>query len=223
MTPIELNFASGDVTLPALLVRPPDAHALLVLAHGAGAGMRHPFMDALADGLGGRGIATLRYPFPYMAGGRRRIDPPAVLEQCVRDAVACALREAGDLPVFAGGKSMGGRMSSRAAAAPPGLAARGLVFFGFPLHPAGRPGTDRAAHLADVPQPMLFLQGTRDYLADLALITEVVTPLPGATLHVVQHADHGFAVLKRSGRTNGEVLAELTATTDRWLRALGAA
>jgi predicted alpha/beta-hydrolase family hydrolase len=214
----ELSFLSGDVVLPALLVRPPAAHALLVLGHGAGAGMRHVFMEALARVLHDRGIATLRYPFRYLHGGRKRIDPPAVLEQTVRDAVACAAAAAPDLPRFGGGKSMGGRMSSRAAADGAGLDVRGLVFFGFPLHPARQPGVERAVHLARVPQPMLFLQGTRDDLADLSLLREVVAPLPAATLHVVEHADHGFAVLKRSGRTNDQVLEELADTASAWIR-----
>jgi hypothetical protein len=180
--------------------------------------MRHVFMRALASVLHDRGVATLRYPFRYMHAGRKRVDPPAALEQTVRDAVACAAQVAPELPRFGGGKSMGGRMSSRAAAADAGLDVRGLVFFGFPLHPARQPGVERAVHLARVPQPMLFLQGTRDDLADLALIRQVVAPLPAATLHVVEHADHGFGVLKRSGRTNEEVLDELADTTSAWIR-----
>jgi hypothetical protein len=180
--------------------------------------MRHAFMADLAAALHDRGIATLRYHFPFMEAGRNRVDPPAVLEQCVRAAVACGSRAAADLPLFAGGKSLGGRMTSRAAAAEPGLAALGLLFFGFPLHPPKRPAIERAAHLPDVRQPMLFLQGTRDDLADLRLIREVVAPLPNATLHVVDHADHGFAVLKRSGRTNAEILAELADVAVTWIR-----
>jgi predicted alpha/beta-hydrolase family hydrolase len=187
-----------------LLLRPAGAAALLVLAHGAGAGMRHPFMQAIAEALAGRGVATLRYQFPYMDAGGRRPDPQAR-----------AL--APDLPLFAGGKSFGGRMTSGAQAQAPLDGVRGLVFLGFPLHPAGRPGTARAAHLDRVSVPMLFLQGTRDPLAGLDLLRSVCDHLGArATLHVVEGADHSFAVLKRSGRTNAEVLAELASTIAEW-------
>lgn len=212
---------AGEVawSMETLLLQPPDARALLVLAHGAGAGMRHVFMQSFAEALALRGVATLRYEFPYMAAGRRRPDPPAVAVQAVRDAVAAAADEAPDLPRFAGGKSFGGRMTSEAAARG-ALDVRGLVFVGFPLHPAGRPGIGRAGHLADVPHPMLFLQGTRDALAELELLRSVVSALDtGATLHVEGGADHGFHVLKRSGRTAGEVLASLAETTALWMDA----
>jgi predicted alpha/beta-hydrolase family hydrolase len=200
-----------------LLLRPAGAAALLVLAHGAGAGMRHPFMQAIAEALAGRGVATLRYQFPYMDAGGRRPDPPAVAEAAVAVAVGQARALAPDLPLFAGGTSFGGRMTSGAQAQAPLDGVRGLVFLGFPLHPAGRPGTARAAHLDRVSVPMLFLQGTRDPLAGLDLLRSVCDHLGArATLHVVEGADHSFAVLKRSGRTNAEVLAELASTIAEW-------
>jgi predicted alpha/beta-hydrolase family hydrolase len=201
-----------------LLVRPAEARALLVLAHGAGAGMRHPFMENVAEALAGEGVASLRYQFPYMETGGRRPDPPAVAEAAVCVAVGKARATAPDLPLFAGGKSFGGRMTSTAQAHAPLEGVRGLVFFGFPLHPPGRPGTTRAAHLERVSVPMLFLQGTRDTLATLDLMRPVCDHLGArATLHVVDGADHSFAVLRRSGRTNTEVLSELAATTARWM------
>lgn len=203
--------------MAAILDQPPDPVALLVLAHGAGAGMQHPFMERLAAALVTRSIAVFRYQFPYLEAGKRRVDPASVLEATVRAAVAAAHDARPGLPLFAGGKSLGGRMSSRAAASPPGLAVRGLVCFGFPLHPPRRPSTERAAHLPSVPVPMLFLQGTRDDLADLALIRGVTEALPQATLHVVEGADHGFEVLRRSGRTSAQVLAELADAAAGWI------
>jgi uncharacterized protein len=205
---------SGDL----LLLRPPDARALLLLAHGAGAGMRHPFMQRIAEALAADGVATLRYQFPYMDAGGRRPDPPAVAEAAVCVAAGKARAMAPDLPLFAGGKSFGGRMTSSAQAHAPLEGVRGLVFLGFPLHPAGRPGTSRAAHLDRVAVPMLFLQGTRDSLAALDLIRSVCDHLGArATLHVVEGADHSFAVPRRSGRTNDEVLAELSRTISAWI------
>lgn len=201
-------------------MRPRDARALLVLAHGAGAGMHHAFMEALADALAARDLATLRYEFAYMAEGRRRPDRTDVAIIRVREAVALAAEEAPDLPRFAGGKSFGGRMTSEAAARAP-LDVHGLVFVGFPLHPAERPGTDRARHLTEISQPMLFLQGTRDRLADMDLLGPVLTNLGSrATLHVEGGADHGFHVLKRSGRTDDEVLASLAGAIDTWTSAI---
>ena len=197
-----------------ILRRPEGAFCLYVLAHGAGAGMRHPFLERLAGALASEGVATLRYDFPYMEAGKGRIDSPAVLHGRVREAVAAAARER--LPLFAGGKSMGGRMTSQAQAAAPLAGVIGLAFVGFPLHPAGRPGIERAAHLRPVAIPMLFLQGTRDDLADLDLLRPVIEELPQATLHVVAGADHSFHVLKKSGRTDGEVLIELAQTFARW-------
>jgi hypothetical protein len=194
----------------ALLCLPSDAAQLLLLAHGAGAGMRHPFLEAVAGALARRRVATLRLEFPYQAGGSRRPDPRPVLVASLCEAFEEAVRIAGALPLFAGGKSLGGRMTSHAAAEGRIEAARGLVFFGFPLHAAGKPGVERAAHLGAVRQPMLFLQGTRDTLADLTLLAPICEKLGArARLHVVEGADHGFHVLKRSGRSDAEVIEEL--------------
>lgn len=188
-----------------LLVRPRGAKALLVLAHGAGAGMRHAFMEALAAALAGENVATLRWEFPYMAAGKKRVDPPEVAEAAVREAVLAARRYR--LPLFAGGKSFGGRMTSRAHAAE-ALPVKGLVFVGFPLHPPKRPGIERAAHLGRAMGPMLFVQGTRDDLADLALLRPIVKR-SGATLHVIDGADHG---LSRSGN-----VAEAASVIGSWI------
>jgi predicted alpha/beta-hydrolase family hydrolase len=192
---------------------------MLALAHGAGAGMRHPFLEKLTAALGAEGIATLRYEFPYMEEGKRRIDPAPVLEARVRQAVEAA--RAHGLPLFAGGKSMGGRMTSQADSREP-LGVRGIAFIGFPLHPAREPGTKRAEHLASVSVPMLFLQGTRDELASLDLLRPIVEKLPRATLHVIEGADHSFHVLKKSGRSDEEVLAELARSIATWARAAAA-
>jgi hypothetical protein len=218
---IQVGEQVGSVS--ALLELPPGARALYVLAHGAGAGMRHRFMEAVAAGLAERGVATLRYQFPYIEAGGRRPDPPGVLEATVRAAVAQAGAAAPGLPLVAGGKSLGGRMTSSAAAKAPLPGVRGLVFLGFPLHAPGRPGSERAAHLEQVQIPMLFLQGTRDALADLALVSGVAGRLPKATLHVVEGGDHSFAVLKRSGRTEAEVMTELADTIVAWLSREGIA
>jgi len=196
---------SGEVT--ARLSVPDGARALYVFGHGAGAGMRHAFMEGAAQALAARGVATFRYQFPYMEAGRKAPNPATVLTQTVRAAVGEAARLAPELPLLAGGKSMGGRMTSLAAAkeALPGV--RGLAFFGFPLHAAGRPSADRGAHLAHVGLPMLFLQGTRDKLADLTLLEPLLaTVRPHPVLHLEDGADHGFHVLKRSGRTDADVL-----------------
>ena len=209
----------GDVS--GILLRPGDAWAVYVLAHGAGAGMRHRFMESVAQALAGRGIATLRYQFPYVEAGSRRPDPPGVLEATVRAAVARARELVPDLPLVAGGKSLGGRMTSNAMARRSMDGVLGLVFLGFPLHPAGQPAITRAEHLDAVPVPMLFLQGTRDDLADLGLITSVCSRLgERATLHVVDGADHSFGVLKRSGRTGGAVMEEIVSTITDWVRRL---
>jgi uncharacterized protein len=201
----------------ALLERPPAARLLYVLAHGAGAGMRHPFLTFVVRALADRGIATFRYQFPYMEARARRPDPPGVLEAAVRAAVAAAATAAPGLPLVAGGKSFGGRMTSNAQAKQPLAGVRGLVFLGFPLHPPKRPGDARAEHLSAVTVPMLFLQGTRDDLADLRLLEPVCRRLgERATLHVVEGADHSFKVLKRSGRSDPLVLQELADTLAAW-------
>src|SRR6476661_5305720 len=198
----ELDIAIGDKTsVSALLDRPIQARACFVFAHGAGAGMTHPFMETVAAGLGERGVATLRYQFPYMEKGSKRPDPPAVAHTTVRAAVAEAARCCAGLPLIAGGKSFGGRMTSQAQAIAPLAGVRGLAFLGFPLHPAGKPSSDRAKHLAEVDVPLLFLQGTRDSLAELKLLEPVVKGLGRvATLHVVEGADHSLHVPARSGR-----------------------
>lgn len=207
--------SNGEVS--ALLVRPATARWLLVLGHGAGAGMNHTFMEKLAAELANAGIATLRYQFPYMEGRRRVPDKPAVLLSTVAAAMRLAQETAPELPLLAGGKSMGGRMTSQAAAENLLESVKGLVFFGFPLHPPNRPGTKRADHLAKVSVPMLFLQGTRDTLADLTLLRPVCAKLgSSATLHIIPEADHSFHVLKRSGKTDAEVITELAQTTAAW-------
>jgi uncharacterized protein len=216
----EFSIPTSQGELPALLQRPDEARWLYLLAHGAGAGMRHRFMNDIAQRFASRGIATLRYEFPYMTAGGRRPDPAARLEACVRDVAGYAAREFGDLRLATGGKSMGGRITSQAQAATPLERVERIVFLGFPLHPAGRPATTRGEHLQAVKVPMLFLQGTRDALADLTLLQPICTALgTRATLHVIDGADHGFAVLKRSGRTDDEVLDEIADTTVAWLDA----
>src|SRR6266852_1611104 len=186
----KLDIEIGNAgSVSALLIRPTPARACFVFAHGAGAGMTHPFMEAVASGLGERGIATLRYQFPYMEKGSKRPDPPAIAQTAVRAAVAEAGRRCAGLPLIAGGKSFGGRMTSQAQAVAPLAGVDGLAFFGFPLHPAGKPSSDRAKHLADVHVPMLFLQGTRDSLAELKLLEPLVKNLGrSATLHRVEAA-----------------------------------
>jgi len=207
--------ASGEVS--ALLMRPAKARRLLVLAHGAGAGMRHPFLGKLSDELAAVNIATLRYQFPYMEQRRRIPDAPPVLIATVMAAVRTASEAAPGLPLLAGGKSMGGRMTSQAAAKGPLQGVRGLVFYGFPLHPPNRPGTKRAEHLDKVTVPMLFLQGTRDTFADLNLLRPICKKLEArATLHVIENADHSFHMPKSSGRSDTEVLQELVETTVSW-------
>lgn len=203
---------------PGLLTRPRSARFFYVLAHGAGAGMRHVFMEEIAAELAAREVATLRWEFPYMAAGRSRPDKAEVAERAVRDVWQAAAVHAKQLPRFAGGKSFGGRMTSRAHAAEPLPGLRGIAFLGFPLHPPDKPGIERAEHLAQATGPLLFVQGTRDELAGLALLEPVVRNLGRrATLHVVEHADHGFDVLVRSGRTHGEVMAELADTIAGWM------
>jgi hypothetical protein len=193
----------------SLVLRPERAHACFVFAHGAGAGMQHAFMATFAEGLAQRGIATLRYQFPYMDKGSKRPDPPAVAQAAVRAAVAQAAARCAGLPLFAGGKSFGGRMTSQAQAREPLFGVRGLVFVGFPLHPAGKPSLDRAEHLSGVDCPMLFLQGTRDDLAESALVETVVERLGArATLAFFDDADHAFHVRASSGRNDLQVRLE---------------
>jgi hypothetical protein len=216
-----LTIAVGaDQSVSALLSAPPGAHAAYVMAHGAGAGMTHAFMAAAAAGLAARGIATLRYQFPYMERASKRPDSPKVAHAAVRAAVAEAARRLPGLPLYAGGKSFGGRMTSQAQADAPLPGVRGLVFFGFPLHPAGRPSDERAAHLALIDVPMLFLQGTRDELAEIELLRAVTTALgPRTTLELVDGADHAFHVPARSGRTDAEVLQDLCERCAAWIAA----
>ena len=201
----------------ALLCVPANARACFVFAHGAGAGMDHAFMAAMAQELADRGVATLRYQFPYMERGSKRPDPPRIAHAAVRAAVAEAGRRLPKLPLFAGGKSFGGRMSSQAQAesALPGV--RGLVFVGFPLHPAGKPSQERATHLREIDCPMLFLQGTRDELADLALLRDVLKPLGDrATLRIFEDADHSFHVRARSGQTDDQVRRAMVEAMVKW-------
>jgi len=200
-----------------LLVRPHDARLLYVFAHGAGAGMRHHFLAQAADVFAGRGIATYRYEFPYMQAGKNRPDPPGLAQTSVRKAVAAAARAAPGLPIIAGGKSFGGRMTSQAQASQPMPGVLGLVFLGFPLHAPGRPGMERAEHLTSVDVPMLFLQGTRDEFAQLDLLQQVVKGLGDrATLHLIEEGDHSFKVPKRTGKTETDVMNELTETIQQW-------
>lgn len=213
--------ASQEVDLdgrPGLLLRPAAARSLYVFAHGAGAGMRHEFMVRMAAALAAYGVATLRWEFPYMAAGKSRPDRAEVAEAAVRAVWAAARARFAELARFAGGKSFGGRMTSRAHAAAPLAGLRGLIFLGFPLHPPDQPGTERADHLASASGPLLFLQGDRDELAGLRRMRPVVRKLGArATLHVVEAADHGFEVRVRSGRTPDEVLDELAGTIARWI------
>ena len=215
--PITIAIADAE-PVSGLWQAPADARAALVLAHGAGAGMTHAAMAATADGLAERGIATLRYQFPYMERGSRRPDTPAVAHQAVRAAVAEARRRAPALPRFAGGRSFGARMTSQAQSLQPLDGVRGLVFFAFPLHPAGKPSRERAAHLSDVGLPMLFLQGTRDTLAELGLLRPAVAQLGArARLALFDDADHSFHVRASSGRRDADVLAEMLDLASAWM------
>ncbi len=208
----------GQRSVSGLLVMPRTARACYVLAHGAGAGMEHPFMDAVATELAERQIATLRYQFPYMEEHSRRPDPPALCHATVRAAVAQAGQLAPQVPLFAGGRSFGGRMTSQAQALEPLAAVRGIAFLGFPLHPAGKPADDRADHLARVRIPMLFLQGTHDALADLKLMKAVVNGLGRrATLHLLEDADHSWHVPARTGRRDADTRAEALDALDAWV------
>ena len=213
-----INEKSGEVS--ALLLRPEKARAMYVFAHGAGAGMTHRFMEAAAEKLGGRGIATLRYQFPYTEKGGKRPDNEATLVATVRAAVAAAGKHAGDLPLFAGGKSMGGRMTSLAAAKEPLAGVRGLIFFGFPLYAPGKPSSTRGEHLLNVGVPLLFLQGSRDAFADLKLLKPLAARVKRAELFAVEGGDHSFHMLKSSGRSDDEVLDEIAGKAARWIDAI---
>jgi uncharacterized protein len=219
-SPRSVTIAVGEGRVSGLLQAPPDARACYVVAHGAGAGMAHPFLAAAANGLAERGVATLRYQFPYLEQGSKRPDAPKVAHAAVRAAVAEAARLLPGLPLFAGGKSFGGRMTSQAQAASPLPGVRGLVFLGFPLHPAGKPSEERAQHLFEVRIPMLFLQGTRDALADLQLVEALAARLGSrATLKLFQDADHSFHVPARTGRKDAQVMAELLNVLAGWIEA----
>jgi predicted alpha/beta-hydrolase family hydrolase len=219
---LKLTLEKG-ASVSALLLRPENARACFVFAHGAGAGMSHPFMETVATGLCDRGIATLRYQFAYMEKGSKRPDTPAVAHAAVRAAVNEAARLCTGLPLIAGGKSFGGRMTSQAQAIAPLPGVRGLAFLGFPLHPPGKPSTSRAAHLSDIDIPMMFLQGTRDDFAEMTLLEPVVKGLGGlASLHVVQEGDHSLHVLARSGRNDGEVMNEVLDAMSGWIAGLAA-
>jgi predicted alpha/beta-hydrolase family hydrolase len=208
----------GADAVSALLLRPPAAQACFVFAHGAGAGMTHAFMETVAAGLGERAIATLRYQFPYMEKGSKRPDAPAVAHAAVRAAVAEAERRCQGMKLIAGGKSFGGRMTSQAQAIAPLAGVRGLAFLGFPLHPAGKPSDTRAEHLSDVHIPMLFLQGSRDKLAELPLLEPVVKRLGApASLHPVPEADHSFHVPARSGRNDRDTMREVLDALSAWI------
>ena len=219
--------AGGGQIVSALLDRPGNARAVVVLAHGAGGGMRHPLMGAIAHAFADRGVATLRYQFPYSEAGRRRVDPPAIAHATVRAAIAEAARRIPGLPVFAGGKSYGGRMTSPAAALMPLAGVRGIVFLGFPLHPPGKPDAadERGAHLSGVTGPTLFRQGTHDEFADLDLLKPLAKRLgKRARLHLIADANHSFKVPAKSGRKDGDVRGELADVTAGWIdEILGAA
>lgn len=210
-----------DLDVSARLVRPAAARCCYVLAHSAGAGMDHPSMRAVATGLESLGLATLRYQFPYMEHGSRRPDPPPLCHATVRAAVTAAERLAPDLPLIAGGRSFGGRMTSQAQSIEPLAGVRGLAFLAFPLHPAGKPSQERAEHLAKVSIPMLFLSGTRDALAERALLEPVVARLGSrATLSLIEQADHSFHVPASSGRKDAQVLSDVLARLAAWSDAL---
>lgn len=217
----QVSISVGEGQVSGLLIRPEHAKAVYVFAHGAGAGMTHRSMTSNAEGLAERGIATLRYQFPYMEKGQKRPDAPHLAHAAVRAAAAKARELAPDLPLFTGGRSFGGRMTSQAQAIQPLPGVRGLAFIGFPLHPAGKPGIDRADHLAGIQVPMLFLSGERDALAQIDLLKPVVEELgKRATLHLIPDADHSLKVPARSGRTSSEAEAEALAAMAAWMLAL---
>ena len=217
----EIGIKVGDGQVSGLLIRPERAKALYLFAHGAGAGMTHASMASNAEGLAERGIATLRYQFPYMEKGQKRPDPPAIAHAAVRAAAATASELAPDLPLFAGGRSFGGRMTSQAQADEALKGVRGLAFIGFPLHPAEKPGIERAEHLKRVQVPMLFVSGARDAMAELNLLEPVVSGLGSrATLHLIADADHSLKVPAKSGRTSAQAEGEALDTIAAWMTAL---
>jgi hypothetical protein len=221
MQALKLGIKFGEEQVSGLLLRPDGAKALYLFAHGAGVGMAHPSMESNARGLAERGVATLRYNFPYMEKGGGRPDQPRVAQATVLAAAKAAADLAPDLPLFAGGRSFGGRMTSQEQATAPLPGVRGLAFLGFPLHPPGAPGFSRAAHLERVQIPMLFVSGDRDALADLDLLRSVAGGLGDrATLHVIAGGDHGLRVLVKSGRTNEEAQAEALDTIAEWMKGL---
>ena len=218
MDPEQIIIPVGSESVSGLLLRPAGAKALYLFAHGAGTNMAHKSMASNAEGLAARGIATLRYNFLYAEKGSKRPDAPKLAHAAVRAAAERAVEVANGLPILAGGRSFGGRMTSQAQAAEPLPGVQGLAFLGFPLHPAGKPGIERAAHLAEVGVPMLFVSGSRDALADLELLKPVVTGLENrATLHVVEHADHSFKVAARSGRTSADAEGEALDALAEWM------
>ncbi len=218
---IQIRVSESAGTVSALLQSPSEAECLLVLAHGAGAGMRHRFLQSICEKLGELHIATLRYQFPYMEQGKKRPDQKPVLYDTVRAAIDCASKVSDGLPLFAGGKSMGGRMTSNAAAEKPLDTLRGIIFLGFPLHPPGKLGTERADHLKRVTSPMLFLQGTKDEFAELTLLKPVCKDLGSlSTLHLFEEANHSFHVPKKSGKTDADMMNELAGTIRDWTRVL---
>jgi len=220
---MELKIPLGSEQVSGLLLRPSDAKALYLFAHGAGAGMSHRSMESNAEGLAKRNVATLRYNFPYMEKGSKRPDPPKIAHAAVRAASVEAMRVAPDLPLYAGGRSFGGRMTSQTQAEELIPEVRGLIFLGFPLHPAGKPGIERADHLARVRVPMLFVSGDRDALAELELLRPVVERLGDlATLHIVSGADHSFKVAAKSGRTSADAESEALDTVADWIRRVSA-
>jgi uncharacterized protein len=225
LSPERVSIAIDDArSVSGLLQVPRGARIGYVVAHGAGAGMSHPFMAAVADGLADRGIATLRYQFPYMEQGGKRPDAPKLAQATVRAATVEAGRLLPDVALFAGGKSYGGRMTSQAQAEAPLVHVRGLVFLGFPLHASGKPADERGAHLSDVKIPMLFLQGTRDSLADPGLMRQLVKQLgASATLKLFEDADHSFHVPARSGRGDADVRSELLDAAADWMNSIAQA
>lgn len=218
MQALKLGIPVGEGRVSGLLLRPDDAKALYLFAHGAGVGMGHPSMETNARGFAQRGIATLRYQFPYMEKGGGRPDPPRIAHSTIRAAAAASAKLAGDLPLFAGGRSYGGRMTSQAQALVPIEGVRGLVFLGFPLHPAGSPAIDRADHLEKIEVPMLFVSGDRDSLADMSLLEPLVDQLgERSTLCVIKGGDHGLRVPAKSGRTPAEAQSEALDAVASWI------